>query len=74
MIWCSASVSPIAVMPRKRVFPARAQGFEGRNDFVADLRDAEGFAAAVQGDGVVQVEDVDVIHLQALQAAVHRVG
>ncbi len=51
-----------------------AQGLERRDDFVQHLRDAQAFAAAISGDRVVQVEDIHMVHPQALQAAVHRVG
>src|ERR1700733_12205489 len=55
-------------------FSGTAQCLEGRNDFVAYLRDAEGFASTVQGNRVVQVENIDLIPLQALQAVVHGVA
>src|SRR4051794_28707702 len=50
------------------------QRLKDRNDLVLDLRNAQRFAAAGLGDRIVQVEDIDVVHAEAAQAAVHGVG
>ena len=70
--WCSAAVSPTAVMPRNRVLPCSRSVWNAGTTSSSTCCGAEALAAAVRGDGVVQVEDVDVVHAEPPQAAVQR--
>ena len=51
---------------------ALALTLEGRHQFFEDLPNAERVAAAIHGNGIVKVKDVDPLQTQPLQASVKR--
>ena len=60
--------------PKETRLALLAQAIEGRHHLAQCLRNAECFSAALLGDRVVQVEDIDPFELQACQAGFERLG
>jgi hypothetical protein len=60
--------------PEKANFPLSAQSLKRWDDFAKHLLDAERRPATSFGDGVVQVENVDVVPLQTHETIIERFG
>ena len=63
---------PDRCQPGKADLALPAQLLEGRHDLIHDLLHAERRSATGRSDVIVQVKDVDAIHLQAREAGIER--
>jgi hypothetical protein len=55
-------------MPKKRISPRWRNRLEGRDDLTGARSGGKAAIAAVRGDVIVQLEEVDAVELQTLEA------